>query len=66
MLETLQRDKDKDYISNSWLSTIKRELLGQPAFKGGEKFLDFGSELHRRFLEPDTVMDPRIAMSWSD
>jgi len=62
MLETLKRDKD--YISNSWLSTIKRELLGQPAFKGGEKFLEFGKELHRRFLEPDT--NPELSLDWDD
>jgi hypothetical protein len=64
MLGTLTRDKDKDYISNSWLSTLKRELLGQPAFKGGEGFLNFGKELHRRFLEPQTTMD--MTMDWDD
>jgi len=64
MFRTLQRDKEKDYISNSWLSTLKRELLGQPAFKGGEQFLNFGKELHRRFLEPHTKMD--MSMEWED
>jgi len=64
MFKTLVRDKDKDYISNSWLSTLKRELLGQPAFKGGEGFLNFGKELHRRFLEPQTTMD--MCMDWDD
>lgn len=64
MLGILKRDKDKDYISNSWLSTIKRELLGQPAFYGGEQFLNFGKELHRRFLEPDTFQD--LMMPWED
>jgi hypothetical protein len=64
MLGTLQRDKDKDYISNSWLGNIKRELLGQPAFYGGARFLDFGKELHRRFLEPHT--QPEKFYDWSD
>jgi len=64
MLKTLRRDKD--YISNSWLSTIKRELLGQPAFSGGEGFLDFGKELHRRFLEPKTEMDVSLKLRWTD
>ena len=62
MLKTLKRDKD--YISNSWLSAIKRELLGQPAFGGGEKFLEFGKELHRRFLEPHTT--PELSLDWED
>lgn len=66
MLGKLERDPEKDYVSNSWLSTIKRELLGQPAFKGGEKFLAFGSELHRRFLEPDTTMSMETAAVWED
>ena len=64
MLEILKRNKD--YVSNSWLATIKRELLGQPAFYGGEKFLAFGGEMHRRFLEPKTIMELATMKYWED
>lgn len=37
--------------SHSGLEVIKKALLGQPQFKGGEEFLIFGSALHERWLE---------------
>lgn len=43
---------DKRYVSNSALSTVKKLLLGQSLFYGDEKFFHFGSEVHRRILEP--------------
>jgi hypothetical protein len=40
-----------DYISYSGLREIRRVLLGEPAAKIDPKYLYFGAELHRRFLE---------------
>jgi hypothetical protein len=40
-------------INNSGLSDIKRVLLGLPGFWGGEIFLQVGSEIHKRAMEPD-------------
>lgn len=42
-----------DGVNNSTLSNVKKILLGQPLFKGGENFLRVGSELHRRQLQPN-------------
>jgi len=39
-------------INNSSLSAIKRWLTGQPGFMGSIHYLEFGSELHQRELEP--------------
>src|SRR5688572_4410137 len=38
-------------INNSSLATIKRCLLGEPPFLGGNRYFDFGSEFHLRNLE---------------
>jgi hypothetical protein len=43
---------DKRHISNSYLSTLKRALIGEPQWFGTEKFLEFGTEHHKRALEP--------------
>lgn len=43
---------DKPHISNSYLSTLKRALIGDPQFFGSEHFLVFGTEHHKRSLEP--------------
>lgn len=43
---------DKKHISNSYLSTLKRALTGEPQFFGSEMFLTFGVEHHKRALEP--------------
>lgn len=43
---------DKPHISNSYLSTLKRALIGEPQWFGTEKFLEFGTEHHKRALEP--------------
>lgn len=43
---------DKKHISNSYLSTLKRALIGEPQWFGTEKFLEFGTEHHKRSLEP--------------
>jgi len=45
---------EKGYVSNSSLTTVKKLLTGQSLFFGDEKFLHFGSEIHRRILEPET------------
>jgi hypothetical protein len=42
---------DKDHISSSGLAEIKRVLISGQPFLGDEKYLIFGSEVHRRFLE---------------
>jgi len=54
-------------INNSGLSDIKRALLGQPGFWGGEQFLQVGTEIHKRAMEPkkpiklfDSVTEPII------
>ena len=61
-MTTIQRiqdliPEDKPHISNSLMSDVKRIVLGQQLFSGGERFLYFGSELHRSILEPETAMD---------
>lgn len=43
---------DKPHISNSYLSTLKRALIGEPQFFGSEHFLTFGTEHHVRALQP--------------
>ena len=51
---------DKPHISNSYLSTLKRALIGDPQFFGSEHFLTFGTEHHKRALQPHeapTVLD---------
>lgn len=50
---------DKPHISNSYLSTLKRALLGQDQFYGSEHHLVFGTEHHRRSLEPG---EPRAVL----
>jgi hypothetical protein len=47
---------DKKHISNSYLSTLKRALIGEPQWYGTEKFLSFGTEHHKRALEPKEAM----------
>jgi hypothetical protein len=47
---------DKLHISNSYLSTLKRALIGEPQWFGTEKFLEFGTEHHKRSLEPKEVI----------
>lgn len=44
---------DKPHISNSYLSTLKRALLGEPQYFGSEHHLTFGTEHHKRTLEPE-------------
>lgn len=41
-----------EYVSNSYLTVLERMLTGTPQFFGNEKFLKFGNELHKRYLEP--------------
>jgi hypothetical protein len=43
---------DKKHISNSYLSTLKRALIGEPQWFSTEAFLTFGTEHHKRALEP--------------
>lgn len=43
---------DKPHISNSYLLTFKRALLGERQFYGSEAHLVFGTEHHKRILEP--------------
>jgi hypothetical protein len=40
----------EQHISVSGLAEIKRVLCNEPPFLGDERYLIFGSELHRRFL----------------
>jgi len=40
-----------DHISSSGLGEIKRVLVGGAPFTGDEKYLIFGSAVHKRFLE---------------
>lgn len=47
---------DKRHISNSYLSTLKRALIGEQQWYGSEKFLTFGVEHHKRSLEPKEAM----------
>lgn len=42
---------EKDHISSSGLAEIKRVLISGMPFLGDEKYLIFGSEVHRRFLQ---------------
>lgn len=46
---------DKKHISNSYLSTLKRALIGEPQWFSTEAFLTFGTEHHKRALEPEEV-----------
>lgn len=43
---------DKPHISNSYLTNLKRGLLGEPQYMGSEHHLTFGTEHHKRSLEP--------------
>lgn len=43
---------DKPHISNSYLSTLKRALVGEPQWFGTEAHLTFGTEHHVRSLQP--------------
>jgi len=54
---------DKPYISNSYLSTLKRALTGQPQFFGSEHYLIFGTEHHKRALEPK---EERVCLDKND
>lgn len=45
------------HISNSFLSMLKRHLTGVNQFYGNEAHLKFGSELHKRFLQPRRKKD---------
>ena len=49
---------DKQHISNSYLSTLKRALINEPQFFGSEHYLTFGTEHHKRALEPLEVTVP--------
>lgn len=49
---------DKPHISNSYLSTLKRALIGEPQFFGSEHFLTFGTEHHKRALQPEEEETP--------
>jgi hypothetical protein len=42
----------KDYVSNSYLSSIKSAMHDGRQLTGKERFLLFGNELHKRVLEP--------------
>jgi len=44
---------DKPHISNSYLSTLKRALIGESQWLGSESFLTYGTEMHKRALQPD-------------
>lgn len=44
--------QDIDYISCSYLSTLHRALAGNGYFFGNAHYLEFGRELHKRYLEP--------------
>jgi hypothetical protein len=44
---------DKPHISNSYLSTLKRALIGDSQWFGSEHFLTFGTEHHKRSLQPE-------------
>lgn len=46
---------DKPHISNSYLSTLKRALLRERQFYGSEAHLTFGTEHHKRVLEPEEL-----------
>lgn len=43
---------DKPHISNSYLSTLKRALIGESQWLGSEHYLIFGTEHHKRSLQP--------------
>jgi hypothetical protein len=47
---------DKKHVSNSYFSTLKRALINEPQWFGSEKFLTFGTEHHKRALEPKEVI----------
>jgi hypothetical protein len=46
---------DKPHISNSYLTNLKRGLLGEPQYMGSEHHLVFGTEHHKRALEPSEL-----------
>lgn len=46
--------------SHSALEVIKKFLLGQEQFKGGEQFLYFGNGLHVQYLENKKCNDKRL------
>jgi len=41
-----------DYITNSYTSELHRALSGNMYYFGDAKYLKFGEELHKRYLEP--------------
>ena len=46
------KTKHKEYISNSYLSVLERELYGKPQLSFNNRALVFGGELHKRLLKP--------------
>lgn len=44
--------RTEGHLSNSYLSTIKRALANKPEMYADETYLVFGTELHKRELEP--------------
>ena len=52
-LEVLATINYKEIISNSYLSDIKRVMMGIAPFFGDEAYLRVGKEFHRRLLEPE-------------
>ncbi len=53
---------DKPHVSNSLLSEVKRLLLHEAGFVGGERFLIVGKEVHRRVLEPDEPQEDELTI----
>lgn len=49
-----------EYVSNSYLTRLEREIQGTPQFFGNEAFLKFGHEFHKRELKP---LEKRIKLS---
>lgn len=47
---------DKPHISNSYLTSLKRALQGERQFGANLSFLSFGTEHHKRILEPDEAI----------
>lgn len=47
-----KRFENDEYISNSYLSQLKRTLYDAHQFFGNQGFLKFGNELHKRYLKP--------------
>ena len=47
--------------SNSAIEVIKKELLGQPQFVGGEAFLTFGNAVHAMHLEKSKSYNKKLS-----